>query len=120
MKDVLIRDVPDEIVAALSEKARAANMDRQDWLRDLLKEVASEPLIKSRYILKAFGPGAAFVVIRRVEDSMSHDGERGLPEEQKQALYLAIEFVKRNGPGDRESAIAQLKSKFEHVFETVI
>ncbi|HEX3640086.1 MAG TPA: hypothetical protein VHV10_02225 [Ktedonobacteraceae bacterium] len=119
MKDILIRDVPDEVVAALSEKARAADMDRQDWLREHLKELASQPVLKKRYVLKAFGPEASFATIRRLEDSAG-GGASNLDQEQMSAYNLAQEFVKRNAPGDREEAIAKLKAHFEQVFETVM
>jgi hypothetical protein len=60
--------------------------------------------------------------IRRVDNDMSdpREAQTNLSELQKIAYQEALEFVKRNDVGDRESAIAALGREFETVFETVM
>ena len=48
MPDILIRDVSDAVASALSEKARAAGMDRQTWLLAQFEQLASQPVIRSK------------------------------------------------------------------------
>jgi hypothetical protein len=41
MKDVLIRDVPDEVVAAIEDKARRLGLSRTEYLRRQMLRVAT-------------------------------------------------------------------------------
>lgn len=122
MPDVLIRRVSQDVVDALDEKARAAGKDRQTWLLELLEQIAAQPVVKSRYIVKAFGPGASYAFIRRVDNTISdpREGQTNLTQAQRIAYEQALEYVKRNGPGDREEAHSLLSRHFETVFETLM
>ena len=46
MPDLLVRDVPSEVADALSERARAAGMDRQEWLRQHFAQLVQLPIVK--------------------------------------------------------------------------
>jgi hypothetical protein len=120
MPDLVIRDFAQEELDAM--KRLASPQSLQGWGKALLLEKLQEPVIEVRYILKAFGPGPTMAFIRRVDNDLSdpREGQTNLSEAQKIAYQKALEFVKRNGPGDRESAISALKQEFETVFETVM
>ena len=122
MPDILIRNVPSGDIIALSEMARAAGMDRQDWLCEKLHALAAAPVIHVRYVLRATSikPRVAAIVIRRVEADMNYDAGRGMTEEQQTAFETAVNYVKRNAAGDREAALGVLGGSFEHVIETLM
>src|SRR5260370_35193960 len=66
MPDILIRDVPEDVARALTEKAlKDGTMDRQAWLRKKLIELAAQPTIRDRYQFKAFSEQGAQATIRR-------------------------------------------------------
>lgn len=44
----------------------------------------------------------------------------GMTTMQVQAFQKAAELVKRNGPGDRETAISLLKTHFDNAFEVPV
>ena len=121
MTDILIRNVPPEKADALTRLAQAAGKDRQEWLLEKLIELAEGPIVYHRYILSA-NTGPTYVEIRRTEDSLNDPRPflRNLNEEQRAAFEQALIFVKRNGPGDREAAIAALSRGFENVRESLI
>ncbi len=54
MPDILIRDVPSEVADALTERARAAGMDRQEWLRSHFEQLVQLPIVKVSYTLRFF------------------------------------------------------------------
>ena len=54
MPDILVRDVPSEVADALTERARAAGMDRQEWLRQHFAQLVQLPIIKVSYTLLSF------------------------------------------------------------------
>lgn len=121
MPDILIRDVPSEVADALTERARAAGMDRQEWLRQHFAQVIQLPIVKVSYTLRFFGPqDEVYGYIKR-----SPDGKIGfqlrpvalLTGEQRSAFRLAGEAVRRNDPGDREKAFKALSVAFEEVYE---
>ena len=120
MPDLVIRDFTQDELDAL--KKLAAPRSVQAWGKELLQSTIRAPVVHHRFILKAFGPGGAYVIIRRVDDQMSdpREGLKSLSEGQKHAYYEALEYVKRNAPGDREEAIASLREQFATVFETMM
>ncbi len=119
MADLSIRGVPEEVHATLKEKAASDGKSLEMWLRERLAMLARQPVVKHRYILKAFGPEAAYAQIRRLEDDMG-GGAKNLSQGQMDAYRLAQEYVKRNAPGDRENAHDLLSKHFETVFETLM
>jgi hypothetical protein len=119
MSDLLIREVPDEIRNALSEKARAEGVTREDWLRAQLIKLAAQPTVKSRYAFKAYGPEGAFATIKRSSvDGYVSQGAKNCSQEQFDAYQMAVNYVERNEAGDRELAHDLLSKHFETVFET--
>jgi plasmid stability protein len=118
MGDLLIRNVPDEVLTALSKLAAAQDKDRQTWVREKLIEMASQPVVRERYVLKAYGENGGYAQIRRA-DSIG-GGAQNLSDEQMAAYRKARDFVQNNKPGDREEAIKILKTVFETVFETLM
>jgi hypothetical protein len=121
MPDILVRDVPPEVADALTERARAAGMDRQEWLRHHFVQLVQLPLVKVSYTLRFFGPqDEVYGYVKR-----SPDGKVGfqlrpvalLTNEQRLAFRQAGESVRRNDPGDREKALKILSGAFEEVYE---
>ncbi len=123
MSDLLIRDVPEEIMAALSQKASAAGQDRMSWIRAQLVKLAAEPIITERYAIRFYADeGPAKGSIRRFSDGVNGVGGgcSDLSEDQFGAYKKAQDLVRRNGLGDREEAIFLLKSHFNNVFEVPV
>lgn len=121
MPDILVRDVPPEVAEALTERARAAGMDRQEWLRQHFAQLVQLPVVKVSYTFRFFGPqDDVYGYIKR-----SPAGKIGLQlrpvalltQEQRLAFRQAGEFVRRNDPGDREKAFKALSGAFEEVYE---
>ena len=121
MPDILVRDVPPEVAEALTERARAAGMDRQEWLRQHFTQLVQLPVVKVSYTFRFFGPqDDVYGYIKR-----SPTGKIGLQlrpaalltQEQRLAFRQAGEGVRRNDPGDREKAFKALSGAFEEVYE---
>ena len=123
MSDLLIRDVPEEIMVALSQKARAVGKDRLSFVRDLLIKVPAEPIITERYAIRFYADeGPAKGSIRRFSGGVNGVGGgcSDLSEDQFGAYKKAQDLVRRNSLGDREEAIFLLKSHFNNVFEVPV
>jgi len=121
MPDILVRDVPSELSDALTDRARAAGMDRQEWLRQHFAQLVQLPIVKVSYTLRFFGPqDEVYGFIKR-----SSEGKVGLQlrpvtlltSEQRLAFRQAAESVRRNAPGDREKALKVLSGTFEEIYE---
>ena len=112
MPDILVRDVPSEMADALTERARAAGMDRQEWLRQHFAQLVQLPLVKESYTFKFYGPQVE--VYRHIK--RSPNGKIGhhlrpptpLTQEQRLAFRQADEYVRRDDPGDYEKAFTDL------------
>lgn len=121
MPDILVRDVSSEVADALIERARAAGMDRQEWLRLQFAQLVQLPLVKVGYTLRFFGPQEeVYGSLRRSPDgkvSFQLHPVQILSPEQRLAFRQAGEAVRRNDPGDREKALKLLGGAFEEVFE---
>ena len=106
MPDILVRDVPLEVAYALTERARAAGMDRQEWLRLQFAQLVRLPVIKVSYAIRFFGPqDEVYGSLRRSPDgkvSFQLPPVQSLSPEQRLAFRQAGEAVRRNDPGDRE------------------
>jgi hypothetical protein len=109
------------VAEALTERARAAGMDRQEWLRQHFAQLVQLPVVKVSYTFRFFGPqDDVYGYIKR-----SPTGKIGLQlrpvalltSEQRLAFRQAGEFVRRNDPGDREKAFKALSGAFEEVYE---
>ena len=121
MPDILVRDVLPEVADALTERARAAGMDRQEWLRLQFAQLVQLPMVKTSYTLRFFGPQEeVYGSLRRSPDgkiSFRLQPVQTLSPEQRLAFRQAGEAVRRNDPGDREKALRILGGAFEDVFE---
>ncbi len=116
MPDILIRDVPEDVARALTEKAlKDGTMDRQAWLRQQLIRLAAQPTIKQRYIFKALGENGAYATIKREHDFVQQ-GAKNCSQEQFDAYKKAVLYVERNELGDYEAAYKLLLSHFNEVF----
>lgn len=119
MPDLSIRGFTPEQYAALKAKAGAAGArSLESWARDALLEKLSAPVIRETYKLTA-SSGPVYFEVRRTPESLSSVRPflSLLNEEQRAAVEQALTFIKRNGPGDREAAIAALGRGFENVQE---
>lgn len=118
MAQKLIRDIPDEVLAAIEAKAGQAGMNAEAWIRQKLVELAAQPTIKERYVFKCVGPDAASATLRRFGDGGEPGGgAANLSQAQFAAYKQAQLLVQRNALGDREAAHDLLSKQFEMVFE---
>lgn len=107
----------DEQYASIQDAARASGKAMEAWARDLLISAAAGPVVRARYGYSAMGPGKA--LIKRASDhpggtvATGNDWSQDVADAVKRAEML----VRRNEPGDRESAVALLKEHFEIVVE---
>jgi len=120
MPDLVVRDFSQEELDAMKQMAYPQSM--QVWSKSVLLEALKSPKVEQCYMLKGFSalPDMASVVIRRLGSDISHCASVDMTQAQQESLKLALQFVKSNGPSDRESAISALKQGFEHVFETIL
>lgn len=120
MGDLLIRDMPDEAMSALTELAKAAGYStRMDYVRAKLVELASAPLVKERYAIKIYGEQGEGI-IRRYGDGRPGGGCKNLSQEEFDAYKKALFYVERNQPGDRERALTELGKAFQEVAEVAM
>ena len=119
MPTIVIRDVPASVISSLEARAAAAGMSREAWLRTELEHLSLSPRVMPTYTIWAQGPGEAFAVIRRLEDSPEGviPSSVALTDLQEQAWVAAAHLVRRNRPGDRERAIGLLVPAFAEVSE---
>jgi|SRR5579872_4116432 len=120
MPNLNVTDLPEETMAGLTAKARAAGYpDRLSYVRDLLNKDAQSPLIAERYAYRFYGPGEATGIIRRLSNHVNGigGGSDHCTMKQMQAIKQAQDLMRRNGAGDREKAVAILQGEFEEVFE---
>jgi len=121
LPDILVRDVPFEVADALTERARAAGMDRQEWLRQHFAQLVQLPIIKVSYTFRFFGPqDEVYGHIKRLPDEKTElqlSPVTLLTNEQRLSFRQAVEYVRRNQPGDREKAFKVLSGAFEEVYE---
>lgn len=116
--DILIRNVPDDVAAALTTHSQAAGMDRQAWILDQWQKLKDQPVVKQQYRIRCYGPDSAYCQIHRFGDGHSTGGgAKSLNQSQMDAYKRASDYAMRNHPGDREKAISLLQSQFEEVFE---
>jgi hypothetical protein len=123
MAAISIRDVSDDVYAALKAKASAANMGLETWLRSQLEKLATEPMVRERYALRFYNDeGDASGTIRRLSNDLNGVGGgcSNLSEEAFKAYKKAQDVIRRNEPGDREKAYQLLRDHFDNVFEVPV
>ncbi len=117
MADILIRDIPDDIVDALKVKAAEDGKSREAWLKEQILLLAAKPIIKKRYSFKAYGENGAYITIeRRYADGPVQRGAKNCSQEQFDAFKKAALLAERNELGDYEAAYKLLLSNFDEVF----
>lgn len=118
MANILIRDIPENVASALTEKAQAVGKDRMAYIRALLIKDAAEPVVKERYAYRFVSDtGLASGIIRRFGDKVESVGVTGVTVEGLQVIGRVEVLMRRNNPGDREEALYLLKHHFNNVFE---
>lgn len=115
MAQKLIRNIPDEVMAIIEEKAGADGMNAEEWIRSQLVQLAAKPSVRKRYSFKAFGSNGAKATIKREHDFVQR-GADGCSQEQFAAYQKAALHAERNEVGDYEEAYRLLKAQFEEVF----
>ena len=117
MAQKLLRDIPDEVLAAIEAKAGAENMNAAAWIRAQLIRLAAEPVVRKRYKFTALGENGAKVTIeRRWPDSAPSRGAKNCSQAQFDAYEKAALLCERNEPGDYEKAYQLLLGAFDEVF----
>jgi hypothetical protein len=120
MPNLNVTDLPEETMAGLTANAYAAGYaDRLSYVRELLKKDAQSPVVNERYAYRFYGPGEAKGTIRRLSDHVNGigGGWDNCSMLQIQAVQRAKDLMRRNGPGEREKAVAMLQSVFDEVVE---
>lgn len=117
MASFTIRDVSETAAQALKERAAAAGMPVEAFIRDWIERQAQEPVVRQSYGIRAVGPDDAHATVKRHRDGISGRGAANLSQRQMGAYREAILLVERNQPGDRERAIGLLRPEFADVFE---
>lgn len=115
--DLLIRRMPKASLDVLSQKAKAVNQDRQDYVKDLLVKAAVVPERYAYRVMGQVGKGA----IRRFSDHVNGTSTTfsNFNQDEHDAMQRAENFIRRNQPGDREKALEMLFAQFgeDNVFE---
>jgi hypothetical protein len=120
MADLLIRNMDEGVLSALSDLAKGAGYDnRMDYVRAELVKIASAPLVKERYAIKVYGEQGEGI-IRRYGDGQPGGGCKNLSQEEFDAYKKANFYVERNQPGDREKALMELGKAFQEVSEVAM
>lgn len=116
-KDLLIREVPVEVLDRLSTKAKASDQDRQEYVRALLIRASAQPVTYAYRVNGQVGRGT----IRRYSDHVNGTSASfsNFNSDEADAMRQAEDFIRRNAPGDRERAYELLTAQFgvDGVFE---
>lgn len=122
MADIIIRNLDEALVLALDERAAAAGMRREAWLREQLVALATGSIVRHTYALRAFDNRPERVgtlhLTRRYDGIVDITNSYVSTPEQRGAVQVVKGLMTRNEPGDREAAIQLLQEQFEQVFET--
>lgn len=116
---ISVRGLPSGTLAKIDAKANAAGKSREAWLREQIESIVEGPIVRERYAYRFAGPNEARGVIRRESNHPNGIGGscQGLDEGQMDVYRKARDIIRRNEPGDRETAYDLLKSAFTDVFE---
>lgn len=124
MADIIIRNLDEALVLALDERAAAAGMCREAWLREQLVALATGSIVRHTYALRAFDNRPERVgtlhLTRRYDGIVDITNSYVSTPEQRGVVQAVKGLMTRNEPGDREAAIQLLQEQFEQVFETSV
>lgn len=123
MPNLMIRDIPEDIVTKLDAQARATGLTRQQWLRkqviDLVTGLTRERAYRLRFYhsSRTGGRGNEAGYIERIPNSpeLIRSSLVSTDEELIGAYTKACEYVRNDGPGDYERAVELLKPFFDPV-----
>jgi plasmid stability protein len=121
MGTLTIRDVPEDVIQALGERAAEVGMSREAWVRLVIGQLAKGPQVRMAYQLHCFQRDELHEtmgrIVRQSDGKVTHSIVNPTVL-QLEAFHKALELVKRNAFGDREQAIAYLANAFDgNVFE---
>lgn len=116
--DILVRNVPEDIDTALKTHAKAAGMDRMEFILSQWQRLLEQPIVTERYGYRVYGKTGQGL-IKRYSDHPNGTSATfaEFDQEEANAIKRAEDFIRRNQPGDREKAIALLQEAFGDVFE---
>lgn len=122
MAQKIIRNIPDDVMAAIEQKAQAAGVSSEEWIRGLLVREASTPIVRERYAYRVYAKSGARGKITRHSDHPNGTSAtyENFNEDEAKVLSRAADLMRRNDPGDREKAVALLQSAFEEVMEVPV
>jgi hypothetical protein len=113
-----VRDLPEELMNALAEKAARAGMSREALVRQIIGIEARRPDVAASYEVR-------FSEVTDIHESVGYIVRRGdaavhktvfnptVP--QLKAFHEAVLLISQNRPGDRERAIAKLSKEYPQV-----
>src|SRR6202035_521967 len=120
MAQKLIRDIPDEIMERIEERAQTAGTNAEAWIRQQLIALVAPPPISEQYAFRVYGQVGKGAIHRH----SNHPNGTGstfsnLNYDEADAMHRAEDFVRRNGAGDKERAYNLLVTQFvdDNVFE---
>jgi plasmid stability protein len=122
MTDILVRNIDEAVAQALDERAAAAGMRREAWLREQLAALAQGAIVRRTYTLRAFNSddSSTLQIARSADGSVEVIKSTKLTPGQNGTMLTVKGLMARNEPGDREAATALLKKQFDQVFETAV
>jgi hypothetical protein len=119
--DIVIKNIPENVVSALNAHAQAAGMDRMAWILQEWAKLAQQPIIKERYAYRVYGKVGKGIIRRLSNDPNGVGGGCSDFSEEEFTIYKkAQDLMRRNDPGDREKAVALLQGAFEEVMEVSV
>jgi hypothetical protein len=117
MATFTIRDVSEKAAAALKERAAAAGMNTEAFVRHWIESLTATALVRPHYTIRAYGPDKGYIKIERFDNNIVSDPV-DLSFLQETVVSRAMDLIQRNHPGDRETAIAILGHAGFEVFES--
>jgi len=103
--------------ARIQSAARSSGNSMESWARDLLLAAALAPATPERYGIHGRVPGRVTLKRFGARPNETVVSGEGWTLDAADAVKEAEELVRRNEPGDRESAVTLLKAHFEIVVE---
>lgn len=119
--DILIRNVPEEVDAALRVHAKAAGMDRMEYILAQWQKLLEQPVVTERYGYRVYGKQGRGLVKRHSDHPNGTSATfADFDQEEVSSIKMAEDLIRRNQPGDREKAVAKLQETFSEVFEVPV
>jgi len=121
LMDILVRDIPPEVDAALKAHAEAAHMSRNEYILAQWRKLIEQPIITTRYGYRVYGKAGRGIIKRYSDDPRGTSATCvDFDAAEADALKQAEDLIRRNQPGNREEAVAILHEAFREVFEAPV